>query len=141
MIASVSRALAFPALALIIVALLVAPWGGGSGLADNSVTAPDQAGTVGLYPSLELDSSGNPVIAYYRSDTGNLKVMHCNDPNCQGGNESITSPDTGGTVGLFPSLELDAAVNPVVAYYDSTNGNLKIMHCNDVNCAGGNESI
>jgi hypothetical protein len=109
--------------------------------ADNSITAPDKTGTTGLYPSLELDASGNPVIAYFRSDTGNLKVMHCNDPDCAGDDESIEPVDTAGSVGINPSLALDHLGYPVVSYYDSTNGDLKVLHCNDPDCSGGNESI
>lgn len=99
------------------------------------------------YTSLRLDSSGNPVIAYYDTFSDNLKIAHCNDPNCAGADESIQAPDTDGNVGAYPSLALDAAGNPVVSYciFPSSNSNtcddLKVMHCNDANCAGSNEII
>ena len=107
----------------------------------NSITSPDTAGSVGSYTSLALDSSGFPVVSYYDSTNRDLKLTHCNDPNCSGGDESITSPDTAGSVGRFTSLTLDSTGYPVVSYYDATNQNLKVMHCNDPNCAGGDESI
>ena len=90
--------------------------------------------------SLELDASGNPVVAYFDNTNDDLKVLHCNDPNCDpsvltgNGPESITSPDTAGIVGIEPSLALDAVGNPVVSYADETNDMLRIMHCNDPNC-------
>jgi len=92
------------------------------------------------YTSLELDSSGNPVVSYHTT-SGDLKILHCTDPDCSGA-KSIQTPDSStSTVGLYSSLELDISGNPVVSYYDSSKGDLKILHCNDPNCSGGDESI
>ena len=46
----------------------------------NSV-AVESAGDVGLYTSLALDSSGNPRVSYYRSDTDDLQYAWC-DSGC-----------------------------------------------------------
>ncbi|MCI0855594.1 MAG: hypothetical protein J4N98_02810 [Chloroflexi bacterium] len=106
----------------------------------ESITSHD-LGDGGLHSSLELDASGYPVISYYGRTSESLKLLHCDDSNCAGGGESITVADSAGVVGFYSSLELDGAGNPLVSYYDATNGNLKLLHCDDPNCAGGGESI
>jgi len=106
---------------------------------DESISLPDTVGAVGIASSLALDSAGFPVVSYHDNTNGDLKLMHCNDANCSGGDESIVSPDTAGSVGNDTSLVLDASGFPVIAYSDFTNGDLKIIHCNDANCTGGGD--
>jgi hypothetical protein len=108
---------------------------------NESIATVDQPGNVGLYTSLELDSTGKPVIIYYDATNGDLKVAHCNDADCVGGDESLASVDQLGAVGFFTSLALDAAGNPVISLHDNTNLDLKVAHCNDGDCAGGDDRI
>ncbi len=69
------------------------------------------------------------------STNKHLKVLHCSSrTNCRGGN-SITSPDTGGNVGKMNSRVLNADGNPIVSYHISSRGNLKVLTCDDPNCA------
>src|SRR5690554_3280008 len=123
---------------LVVVMLMAGPVWAAS---DDSVTSPDTNGNVGMYASLVLDANGFPVVAYRDVTNGDLKVLHCDDPNCDGEGESITSPDTTGDVGWYASLVLDANGFPVVAYFDGTNQDLKVLHCDDPNCDGEGESI
>lgn len=95
----------------------------------------DNAGNVGMYSSLVLDSQGNPVISYYADS--NLHLLHCGDPLCSSSN-LITTVDSNGDVGLYPSLVLDSNGYPVISYLDLTNFSLKLAHCGDVNCSSRN---
>ncbi len=108
--------------------------------ADVSIQTVDSNGIVGQFTSLALDAAGNPVISY-QNGSNDLKLAHCNDANCAGGDESMQVLDSVGSVGQYNSLVLDGSGNPVISYYDATNGDLKVVHCNDANCTGGNESI
>jgi VCBS repeat-containing protein len=127
---------------------------------DPNCVGPETAVTIAVgHPekeSLELDASGNPVIAYHTTPPGgfgrDLRLAHCSDPDCSGA-ISIQTVDGGPTelVGDGAALELDSAGNPVIAYSGpfSRIGSdppiphpvLLVAHCNDPNCAGDNESI
>jgi hypothetical protein len=102
-------------------------------------TVDASAGDVGQHTSIAIGTNGNPVIAYYDVTNGNLKVARCNDPTCSGGNETISVVDSLGDVGQYASLAIGTNGNPVIAYYDATNGNLKVARCNDLACTGGDE--
>ena len=85
-------------------------------------------------PSLQLNGSGIPVIAYHDLVLGNLKVAICDTLACA--NPTITTVDGFGDVGRAPSLQLNGN-NPVISYYDRTNGDLKVAICDNPTCSGG----
>jgi hypothetical protein len=91
--------------------------------------------------SLALDGSGNPVVSYIDRANRHLKVLHCNDVNCAGGDESIEIVEGAGEIARGISLALDSNNNPVMSYSDQEDNELRLLHCNDANCAGGDESI
>jgi hypothetical protein len=111
------------------------------------ISSGGQEESVGYDPALELDSAGNPVIAYSGPISKNgtepttphpvLLVAHCNDPNCAGDNESIHAPDelSNGNIRQDISLELDAAGRPVISELEPASQVLRLVHCTDVNCS------
>lgn len=110
---------------------------------DETISTVDSADDVGEFASLAIGADGNPVIAYYKRSSGDLKVAKCNDPACAGGNEKRSTVASEGDVGQWASIGIGLDGRPAVAFYDATPAaqDLRIARCNDAACAGGNERI
>jgi hypothetical protein len=136
-----------PGLSLLTLAImLLMPGTAGSTGAGNIISTPHPGQTSAVYSSLVLDGAGNPVVSYTEIVNDDLKLLHCNDPFCVGGDESITTPDSFGFISFHTSLALDLAGNPVIAYFSSIPPpnffqGLTVMHCDDPNCSSGAETI
>jgi hypothetical protein len=105
----------------------------------NTVTTVDKAGAVGYYTSVTLGADGLGLIGYRDYDNGDLKVLHCGNATCNGGNITATV-DGAGTVGLDTSITIGADGRGLISYYDDTNGDLKVLHCGNAACSSGNIS-
>jgi hypothetical protein len=100
----------------------------------NSIQAVD-AGAFD-FTSLRLDSAGFPVIGYYDRVNRSLKVGHCDDANCVPGGDSVVTVDAPPNSGGSTSLVLDSSGFPVLSHIGSAGG-LRVIHCDDANCAPG----
>jgi len=103
----------------------------------NTIRTVDSADNVGTDSSIALATGDIPVISYYDSKNGDLKVVRCGDTTCTSGN-TIRTVDSADNVGLGTSIALATGDIPVISYYDSTNGDLKVVRCGDTTCTSGN---
>lgn len=101
-----------------------------TGVADVGGGAPPESG---LWASLALDPSGNPVIAHYDKEKGELRVAHWGDMAFTGevvdaGTDATDA--TGATieanVGQFATMAIDSSGTEYIAYYDAAWGTLKL---------------
>lgn len=97
------------------------------------ITTIDSSGNAGAMNSMQLNN-GNPVVSYYDWTNEDLKLATCT-ANCASSSPSwvIVTVDSAGDVGRLSSLQLNNG-NPVISYFDQTNGRLKLATCT-ANCA------
>jgi hypothetical protein len=100
-----------------------------------AVTTIDSTDVVGLYTSIAIGDNGYPVISYYDNTNGNLKVAACTTADCTG-TSTITTIDSTNNVGWNTSIAIGNNDNPIISYYDNTNGNLKVAACTTTDCTG-----
>ncbi len=114
---------------------------------DETISSVDglySTNNVGLHTSIAIGADGLPIVGYYDQTAGALKVAHCDDPECTGSNETVTTVDDTENVGQTPSLAIGADGLPIIAYrayFGAGSNSLKVAHCNDLACAGVNETI
>jgi len=87
---------------------------------------------------MAIGTNGLPIIAYYDNLNSDLKVVACGNPLCTPAISTVTTVDSTGDVGSYASLTIGSDGFPVIAYRDSTNGNLKIVKCGNAACSSGN---
>ncbi len=100
----------------------------------------DSAGDVGRDTSIAIGVDNNPIISYYDSSNGNLKIVKCNNPSCSTFNTPVTI-DSAGFVGVHSDIAIGADNNPIISYYDTSNTNLKIVKCSNPSCSTFNTPI
>ena len=91
----------------------------------------DSANEVGQGPSIAIGVNGNPIISYHDETNYDLKVAACKNSTCSGATESDRSTnnnlDSIGRFAGYDSIAIGANGNPIISYYDSVNGDLKVV--------------
>jgi len=87
----------------------------------SQVQTIDPGLDAGGYPSLALDGLGNPAVAYFDGDGGDLKYAHK-----VGGAWQVETIDSAGSVGLYPSLVFSRDGRAMISYYRRTGGDLRL---------------
>ncbi|MGI9565571.1 MAG: hypothetical protein ACR2LL_00980, partial [Nitrosopumilus sp.] len=100
---------------------------------DNTSIVLDSQGIVGRDSSLAIGTDGNPVISYTDDTFGNLKIIHCLDASCMSKDIPVIL-DNNEATGVTSSVAIGADGYPIVSYFDALTSDLKIVHCNAVNC-------
>jgi predicted regulator of Ras-like GTPase activity (Roadblock/LC7/MglB family) len=96
-------------------------------------TVDDPANNVGGFLSIAVGADGLPVISYF-DFTGALKVARCADAACSGAASITTVDNPANDVGQFTSIAIGADGLPVISYWDSTAGALKVAKCGTRSC-------
>jgi hypothetical protein len=101
--------------------LKYAKWTGSAWNIQTVHATADPTGDTGLYPSLALDSSGNPHISYQLNrENIAVQTQNLNYARWTGSAWDIQTVDQPGYTGFYPSLALDSSGNPHISYFNSS---------------------
>jgi len=90
---------------------------------------------VGQYTSIAIGTDGLPIISYYDVTNGNLKTAKCANSACSTATVS-TLDGAGANVGKYTSIAIATDGLPILSYFDSDLGNLKVVKCTTADCSG-----
>jgi hypothetical protein len=100
----------------------------------NSPVTLDATGDIGKYTSIAIGIDDNPIISYFGQTNGELKIVKCSTVDCSTFNTPVTL-DSIGIVGQYTSIAIGTDNNPIISYYDTDNGDLKVYSCGDPECS------
>jgi hypothetical protein len=103
----------------------------------DTITTADSSANVGANTSVTIGVDGLPLVSYWDGGNGHLKVLHCGNAVCNSGN-TVTTADVSPDVGQDTSVTIGADGLPFVSYLDYGHGNLRVLHCGNVDCTSGN---
>jgi hypothetical protein len=84
--------------------------------------------------------NNRPFAAFYNASSRDLEAVDCLDSNCDF--SSLRVLDTAGDVGAGTATVIEPASGiPLVAYYDASNGDLRLYRCGNAVCDTGNSQL
>ena len=111
-----------------------------------TTTTVDSAERIGFDTSITIGADGLPVISYYEDEflfnELKIKMVHCSNAACT--SASIATLDTTEYYDndiYIISITIGADGLPVISYYDDTNQDLKVVHCNDAACNSATATV
>jgi hypothetical protein len=87
----------------------------------------------GLYVDMALDSNGDPHVSYYNADEGDLMYAYRNPITTDWITRTIDTGISGGDVGMYTSIAIDAFDKPHISYYDPGKADLKHAYISIIN--------
>ena len=111
--------------------------GSGCDTSSWNCIAPDTANNTGYDPAIAIGTDGLPVIAYWFSSGGDLKVFKCGNVDCTAGN-TITTVVNSSDGGRQPSIAIAPDGNPVITYFDNGLQEMHIVKCGNSTCSEKN---
>ncbi len=96
------------------------------------VTVDSSTNDTGLYSSMMLNDSGDPVISYKHLTYKTLELAICKDAACTV--KTSKRVDSINPIGSTTSLALDSNGFPTISYMDDRDRYLRIAVCNDTDC-------
>jgi hypothetical protein len=100
----------------------------------NTATTVDSARWAGFWTSITVGEDGLGLISSHDAVNGSLKVLHCGNAACTGGNISTTVDSGAGYVGECTSIAIGADGLGLISYFDRTNTDLKVLHYGNRAC-------
>lgn len=104
----------------------------------HTITVADDpaSSVVGSWSSVAIGIDGLPVISYYESTGGSLKVLKCGNLACSAGNVLPAVDNLSNDVGAYTSIAMRTSGLPLISYYDATVAGLKVASCVEPACNG-----
>ena len=112
----------------------------------STLCNPEQRIASGADRGRHVSAANRPALgnrafaAFYNATSGDLEAVDCFDGSCNFATLRIL--DTVGDVGVGTATAIDPASGfPHVAYYDASNGDLRLYRCTSSNCSSGNSLV